>query len=153
IVGTEEEPAVAALLANPSAQIREETLDLIVERAPPRTSWHAPLVSRPVLPARAARRIASFIAEALLKKLHKRSDLDPETKAAVAEAVRKRIDDDADEVEEDDSESPEAVAKRMMAAGELDEDTIGFALTEGKRAFVLAALALRSKIKPEIVDK
>ncbi len=153
IVGTEEEPAVAALLANPSAQIREDTLDLIVERAPPRTSWHAPLVTRPVLPTRAARRIASFIAEALLKKLQKRSDLDPEAKAAVASEVRKRLDQDKDEDETDDSESPEAIAKRMMDAGELDEDTIAFALTEGKRSFVLAALALKSKIKPEIVDK
>jgi uncharacterized protein (DUF2336 family) len=153
IVGTEEEPAVAALLANPSAQIREDTLDLIVERAPPRTTWHAPLVARPVLPTRAARRIASFIAEALLKKLQKRGDLDPEAKAAVASEVRKRLNQDKDEDEADDSESPEAVAKRMMDAGELDEDTIAFALTEGKRSFVLAALALKSKIKPEIVDK
>jgi uncharacterized protein (DUF2336 family) len=153
IVGTEEEPAVAALLANPSAQIREDTLDLIVDRAPPRTTWHAPLVARPVLPTRAARRIASFIAEALLKKLQKRSDLDPEAKAAVASEVRKRLDQDKDEDETDESESPEAVAKRMLDAGELDEDTIAFALTEGKRSFVLAALALKSKIKPEIVDK
>lgn len=155
IVGTEEEPAVAALLANPSAQIREDTLDLIVERAPPRTAWHAPLVSRPVLPTRAARRIASFIAEALLKKLQKRTDLDPEAKAAVASEVRKRLDQDKDKDEDDveDGESPEAVAKRMMDAGELDEDTIGFALSEGKRSFVLAALSLKSKIKPEIVDK
>ncbi len=153
IVGTEEEPAVAALLANPSAQIREDTLDLIVERAPPRTSWHAPLAARPVLPTRAARRIAGFIAEALLKKLQKRTDLDPEAKAAVASEVRKRLDQDKDEDATDDSESPEAVAQRMMDAGELDEDTIAFALTEGKRSFVLAALALKSKIKPEIVDK
>jgi uncharacterized protein (DUF2336 family) len=153
IVGTEEEPAVAALLANPSAQIREDTLDLIVDRAPPRTSWHAPLVARPVLPTRAARRIASFIAEALLKKLQKRTDLDPEAKAAVASEVRKRLDQDKDEDETDDSESPEAAAKRMMDAGELDEDTIAFAMTEGKRSFVMAALALKSKIKPEIVDK
>lgn len=153
IVGTEEEPAVAALLANPSAQIREDTLDLIVERAPPRTSWHAPLVARPVLPTRAARRIASFIAEALLKKLQKRSDLDPEAKAAVASEVRKRLDAEKEDDEADDNESPEAIAKRMMDAGELDEDTISFALSEGKRGFVLAALALKSKIKPEIVDK
>jgi uncharacterized protein (DUF2336 family) len=155
IVGTEEEPAVAALLANPSAQIREDTLDLIVDRAPPRTSWHAPLVARPVLPTRAARRIASFIAEALLKKLQKRSDLDPEAKAAVASEVRKRLDadDSAEDDETEDGESPEAAALRMMEAGELDEDTISFALSEGKRSFVLAALSLKSKIKPEIVDK
>jgi uncharacterized protein (DUF2336 family) len=153
IVGTDEEPAVAALLANPSAQIREETLDLIVDRAPARPSWHAPLVARPVLPSRAARRIASFIAEALLKKLQKRTDLDPEAKAAVASEVRKRLDDEASKDEREDGDSPEAQAKKMFAAGELDEDTISFALSEGKRAFVLTSLALKSKIKPEIVDK
>jgi uncharacterized protein (DUF2336 family) len=153
IVGTDEEPAVAALLANPSAQIREETLDLIVDRAPPRTTWHGPLVARPVLPSRAARRIASFIAEALLKKLQKRTDLDPEAKAAVASEVRKRLDDEASKDEGEDGDSPEAQAKKMFDAGELDEDTISFALSEGKRGFVVASLALKSKIKPDIVDK
>jgi uncharacterized protein (DUF2336 family) len=61
IVAADDEPAVAALLANKSAQIREETLDLIVERAPNRAVWHEPLVRRPTLPARAAQRIASFV--------------------------------------------------------------------------------------------
>jgi uncharacterized protein (DUF2336 family) len=153
IVGTEEEPAVAALLGNPSAQIREETLDLIVERAPAHPSWHGPLVDRPKLPSRAARRIASFVAEALLKKLHKRKDLDADAKAAVSAEVRRRLDDDADDDADDDGESPEAMAKRMMDAGELDEDTIAFALSEGKAGFVMAALALKSGIKPEIVSK
>ena len=54
------------LLANPSAQVREETLDLIVQRAPGRPRWHAPLVERPTLPARLAAKIAAFVADALL---------------------------------------------------------------------------------------
>ena len=83
----------------------------------------------------------------------KRTDLDPEAKAAVASEVRKRLDDESEDDAADEGETPEAQAKRMMEAGELDEDTISFALSEGKRGFVMAALALKSKIKPEIVDK
>ena len=62
IVAVDDEAAIAALLANPSAQIREETLDLVVERAPARASWHPALVRRPLLPARLVKRVASFVA-------------------------------------------------------------------------------------------
>ncbi len=78
VAAAEDEAAVAVLLANPSAQIREETLDLIVDRASSRPRWHAPLAERANLPARLAARIAGFIADALLRRLHARRDLAPE---------------------------------------------------------------------------
>lgn len=39
--------AISDLLANPSVQIREETLDSLIEGAPTVTIWHKPLVNRP----------------------------------------------------------------------------------------------------------
>jgi len=87
--------SVVALLANPSAQIREETLDRIVESAPGQTTWHDPLVRRPSLPGRVVRRIAGFVAETLLRHLESRSDLDAGATKAVADAVRERLDGDA----------------------------------------------------------
>jgi uncharacterized protein (DUF2336 family) len=47
IAHTRDEEAVAELLANPSAQIREETLDWIVDTSRDVESWHLPLVKRP----------------------------------------------------------------------------------------------------------
>ncbi len=91
IVGAEDEIAVATLLANPTAQIREETLDQIVAAAPQHEKWHPPLVDRPAMPAKLARRIASFVADHLLRRLEQRQDLLPEARAAVAEVVRAKI--------------------------------------------------------------
>ena len=63
IAASDDTGAVAALLANSSAQIREETLDRIIDSAPGIKAWHEPLVRRPALSAKFARRIAGFVAE------------------------------------------------------------------------------------------
>jgi uncharacterized protein (DUF2336 family) len=47
--------AIQALLENQSAQIREATLDALIARAAEHIAWHAPLVRRPALGARAGR--------------------------------------------------------------------------------------------------
>lgn len=91
IVGAEDEIAVATLLANPTAQIREETLDQIIAAAPQHEKWHPPLVDRSALTAKLARRIASFVADHLMRRLEQRQDLDPDVRAAVAEVVRAKI--------------------------------------------------------------
>ncbi|MBI3453620.1 MAG: DUF2336 domain-containing protein [Rhodospirillales bacterium] len=153
IVATEDTAAVSALLANPSAQIREETLDLIADRAPGRVEWHAPLVDRPSLPSRIARRIAAFIAESLLRRLERRPDLDAETSAALAKEVRRRLDADEDESGGPAAESPAAKAQRLQAEGRLDEEVLSEALASGEVGFVKASLGLLSGLTGEIVDK
>ena len=91
IVATEDVPAVAVLLANSSAQIREETLDFIIDRANAVEAWHAPLVHRPQLPAAAATRLASFVAENLIEHLKKHPDLDSTTVSEIASEMRRRL--------------------------------------------------------------
>ena len=153
IVAADDEAAVAALLANPSAQIREETLDLIVERAPARTSWHPGLISRPVLPARLVKRIASFVAANLLRKLEQRSDLDPKTRAAVSAEVGRRLDEEPATEKKPAGETAAETVAKLKATGALDEDAVVAALGDGKRAFVKAALATLSGIGDAVVDK
>ncbi|MBF0334450.1 MAG: DUF2336 domain-containing protein, partial [Alphaproteobacteria bacterium] len=94
IAASEDTAAIAILLANRSAQIREETLDMLIDRAPGIKTWHAPMVQRPQLSPKAAARLAQFVAENLLEALNRRQDLPPETLAAVAATVRRRIDED-----------------------------------------------------------
>ena len=53
--------AVAALLVNPDAKIRKDTLDRIVAEAEEIESWHLPLALRADLSARAIRRIGGFV--------------------------------------------------------------------------------------------
>lgn len=91
VVAYDDPQAIAVLLANASAQIRENTLDRLIDRAPRHELWHEPLVRRPKLPARAAIRLAEFVAETLLEELKARSDLPPEAIAGVVEVVRRRL--------------------------------------------------------------
>jgi uncharacterized protein (DUF2336 family) len=147
LVDAGDESAIAALLANPSAQIREETLDRLVERAAAVPRWHAPLVRRPHLSPRAVRGLARIVAATLLNELASRADLDGETAATVAAAVRARLDRDlpdlgAGEAQDAPGAPAEARARRLYDAGTLDEAALLDALDRGDRAFAAAALAL-----------
>jgi len=137
IVASDDVPAVAALLANPSAQIREETLDQIIERAPKREAWHEPLVRRDDLGPRALRRVAGFVASSLLISLRQRGDLDEETAKAIGAAVHRRIEDESPP----DVTAPEARARQLHASGALDDALIAAEIRKKDHEFVTFALA------------
>ena len=165
IVGANDVDAVTALLANHSAQIREETLDRIVSRAVDIESWHAPLVRRPVLPRKAAVRIARFVADSLIDQLQERQDLSMDVLEEIRAVVQRRIDEGdlpapdakgkgkakaAPRPEEGPSESL-ARAHALHKKGQLDEEAVAGAAREGGRTFVIAALAVRSDLPQEVV--
>lgn len=151
IARTTDEAAIAALLANPSAQIREETLDYILDMAPSHEPWHAPLVRRPRLPARAAARLAQFVTETLLRELARREDLDPATAREIARTVQSRL---APAAPAPEAREPALDRVRRMAhAGELDETAVSSALAAGDRAFALHALAELSGLSLSVVER
>ena len=92
IVNSGDAEAVAELLGNESAQIREETLDRIMDQAPGQPGWHGPLVKRPRLHTDAARRIADIVSGPLLVELKKRADLDDGSMAAIDAVIQRRLD-------------------------------------------------------------
>ncbi|NNE83669.1 MAG: DUF2336 domain-containing protein [Alphaproteobacteria bacterium] len=94
IVHNGDAEAIAELLGNKSTQIREETLDRIVDQASGEPIWHKPLVHRPNLHAEAAMRIAEIVAAPLLANLRTRTDLDDDTLGAIKEVVLRRLDSD-----------------------------------------------------------
>lgn len=144
--------AVAALLANKSAQIREETLDRLVERAPPNESWHEPLVRRPKLSSRSALGIAGFVAHSLLEVLRRRKDLDPETAGAVAEKVAKRLKSEAGEKSKGkQEESAGDRVQRLHKEGKLTVEMITAAVDSGKRDFAIAGLAALAELRTQAV--
>ncbi len=163
VTATDDVEAIADLLANPSAQIREETLDNLIDRAPGIELWHAPLVARPKLPAAAATRLAHFVADNLLGVLQERADLDAETLESVKTVVRQRIGEDMPKVEaggregggtySPDAETPVAVAKRLYEAGKLWEKVIVHALNVNDHDFVLTALTVRAGLPEDVVQK
>jgi len=165
IARTDDIDAIAVLLANPSAQIREETLDMLLERAPDHEDWHGPMVRRPQLSARAATRLARFVAESLLLVLQERPDLDPETKAAVAAVVRRRVEEVGSDMADfhrgakvvvpqtEVGEGPMDVAAHLFKAGQLEEQAVMSAIASGDEDFVAAALATRANLPYALAQK
>ena len=162
IVGTDDVSAIADLLSNDSAQIRETTLDDLIERAPDVELWHAPLVGRPKLPNGAEIRLANFLADNLLGVLQERADLDADTLETVKAVVRQRIGGDGVNGTFDTEgsgqdflnlEIPIEMLNRLYQARKLDSNVIGKALNAGDYSFVLAALIVRAELDKAVVKR
>lgn len=145
-------PAVAALLANSTAQIRELTLEKIIDHGSRITEWHLPLVLRNDLSQRAIRRIAGFVSAVLLDRLSERDGLDKQTKSALAKRVRTRIDEPAED-EPDPTAQAQSDVAILHRQGRLDDFAIERAAESGKREFVIAALALLTRAPAETVRR
>ena len=152
IAATLDIPAVAALLANPSAQIREDTLDAIIENAEEIEDWHEPLALRPSLSIRAIRRIASFVGSSLLNIMIERNELPDQVGAEIRRKVRSRI-----EVEDiDEEESHPAPAKKydfakLRAEGKIDDKFMCDLIDQNRRPAVIEALSVLAGKKIETV--
>lgn len=160
IVGTDDVSAIADLLANDSAQIRESTLDELIENAPDVGLWHAPLAGRPKLPDGAAMRLAGFLADNLLGVLQERADLDEDALKAVKALVKKRLGEGVRVADHDQSgqdflnmEPPLDMVERLFDSRKLDGGVISKALNAGDHSFVLAAIIVRSGIDAIIVKR
>ena len=161
IVATADEYAVALLLANPSARIRETTLDRVVDEAKDVISWHAPLVSRPQISGYAAKRLAGFVAANLIRVLSIRSDLELDVLEEVKKAVTNRIQggesDLKDAIQLEDTETPLEVAmgkvQKLKDKGDLNEARVRKMVSGGKKEEVIAALAIMNEVPAVAVQK
>jgi uncharacterized protein (DUF2336 family) len=147
LVGTGQVDVITSLLRNQSAQIREETLDAIIDAAPQQSTWHEPLVGRRLLSGKAALRVAEFVAAALVQKLAARRDFDPATIDSLNHLVSSRLRREEGEKAEVDVFDPETLrlAQRqvanMAAAGKLTERSLLHVAGDTTAPLVAAALA------------
>ncbi len=153
IVASLEIPAIATLLANPEARIREETMDRIIDQAQEAQALHEPLVMRSDLSVRAVRRIADFVAASLVERLAQRSGLDEDTQAFLRARVRDRLSEQAlgkDSADEDQAahDARERVI-RTHQKGLLTPDFVGDLAAEGDRTAVTQALCLLAEVPAE----
>jgi uncharacterized protein (DUF2336 family) len=163
VAASGDDQAVAALLGNGQAQIREETLDRLIDQAPMHELWHMPLVKRPYLSGRAAIRLSRFVAEQLLVLLLARTDLDAATKAQVAAVVRQRVESQGAEMAPVQrggkapapapAETPRQRVERLISEGKLEEPTIIEALDAHDEEFVIHALANMADIPVDRVRR
>ena len=148
IVDANDVPSIATLLANQNAQIREETLDKIIDKAPEVPPWHEPLVGRPSLSQRAVQRIAGFVTSSLLTILQDRHEMDAETARVVAKNVKIRLQEPESVTV---TESAVARAQRLFEEGKIDDDLLVEAATQGQRELAVQALVLKSRLNAPMV--
>jgi uncharacterized protein (DUF2336 family) len=132
-------PAVAALLVNPDAKIREETLEQIVAEAEEIESWHLPLALRADLSARAIRRIAGFVGAAIIERLAARHDLAAATRTHLNRQLRMRLEEKVDAVEAA-AAAADSIA-RAKVEHRLNGDFVEDAALNGHRESLILALA------------
>ena len=139
IVSSLDISAVAALLANPQARIREQTLDRLVETAENIGALHEPLTLRTDLSERTIRRLAGFVGTALLESLTARHKLGDDTRLYLNRRLRARLQDG------EDRDSGAAQTALQVAAvaqdGLLNGDFVEAAAEAGNKEAVIAALA------------
>lgn len=153
IYATDDVEAIGVMLGNRSAQIREDTLNRIVDRADKVASWQGPLVTRPKLSRKAVLRLAEFVAENLLDSLKHRTDLDPETAEAVREEFSRRMEAAERSRARDEGGPPGARAKVLFDQGKLDDAAVREAAQSGDADFVKVALPLLSGVKLSVVTR
>jgi uncharacterized protein (DUF2336 family) len=143
-------PAVAALLVNPDAKIRKETLDRIVDQAEEISAWHMPLALRADLSARAIRRIAGLVGASILERLAARNDLSDATRIHLNRELRARL---AEPVPEAGTVSPADAVAAAKKDGHLDGAFVEQAAQAGQREIVVLALAQLANVTEQTVKK
>ena len=155
IAGSDDIAAITAMLENPSAAIREATLNSLIARAAPHTVWHAPLVQRPNLSAAAAEALSEFVAEQLVEELASRADLDGVTTADLRQRLRRRLNATVHlaAAADIDCDAAMASANLVFANGSLTEALVMQAARRGDATSLIALLAVAADVPFSLVDR
>jgi uncharacterized protein (DUF2336 family) len=145
VAATANDAAIHALLANPTAQIREATLDALILRAVDHLDWHEPLVRRPALPPRAARALAGIVATHLIEVLSQRNDLPQDLTEELRARLTARLEQQKSAPARDQTMADAMAAAQAMARdGALKEETVLAAARNGDTQSAAALLAVAS---------
>ncbi len=153
VVSSLDIPAVAALLANPDAAIRERTLDAIIEQAERISVWQNALAVRTDLSRRAIRRLASFVSAGLIEQLSARHPLDEETQAYLGRQMRLRMEEAVDEQSAAPANAAHDEVDAAAKDGKLNDSYVEAAAEDGKREIVILALARLAHMSDSIVRR
>lgn len=154
LVQTLDVPAVAALLVNPDAKIRKDTMDRIITQAEDISAWQMPLALRADLSARAIRRIAGLAGAGIIERLAARNDLSETTRAQLNRALRQRLAREENILEPaDPRQNPASTVEAAKIQGQLDDWFVEQAAMRGQREVVVYALATLAQLDTGVVRK
>jgi hypothetical protein len=141
---------VAALLVNPDAKIRKDTMDRILEQAEEINAWHVPLALRADLSARAIRRIGSLVGASILERLAARNDLSDATRIHLNRELRARL---AETPQDAGMVSPAELVADAKKEGRLDGAFVEQAAQAGQRDVVTLSLAQLAHVDEQTVKR
>jgi uncharacterized protein (DUF2336 family) len=144
-------PAIAALLTNKSAQIREDTLDQIIEQAQNVEDLHRPLALRPQLSIRAMKRVAGFVASALVHAMVDQAGLEEDQAEDLLDRVRDRLADE--KVGEDEQEKLAKTALDYFERGMLNDAFVHEQIEANHRELLIQCLAVMGDLPADTVRK
>jgi uncharacterized protein (DUF2336 family) len=172
--------AVATVVANPRASLAPAALEGLVDRAQGTPELQPPLVERKDMAGGLLVKMAKFVTGSLLKKLCSRDDIDAKTAADMNSAIENRADrpdlrakagpqkalpkqpSPSDKAERGGptprarpkrAETAEGRARRLFEEGSLTDEAVALALDNWENSFVTEALALRSGLSNELVQR
>lgn len=140
-----------ALIENEGADIPDDTLARIVERAHETPEWHKPLCLRKHLPATLMREIVRFIDVSLHKFILERTDFDANTRDAIEDTVTRRMRFLVDE--RGNRIAPKDKLMALHKAGRLDDAIMSDALALREYDFIQMGLALKSGLPLDTVRR
>ncbi len=144
-------PAITTLLTNKNAQIRETTLDAIIDQAEKIEELHPPIVSCANLSIRAIKRIAGFVASSLVDQMISSYNLDKDIAQDLLGRVRQRIKEDHGTAENSDDLSQQA--KNLHEKGLLDDSFIENVIKNRQRELLFHCLAELSNMPIASIKK
>ncbi len=153
IAATGNADAITVLLNNKSAAIREATLDTLIAKAAEVTAWHAPLVHRPRLSARAARALSDIVTTQLLDTLANRADLDPSVSRELRVRLASRLNPNEPARPEPNIEQAMNEVKILYAEGRLTETALLDAIQRGEARLATAMIAVATDLPATVVDR
>lgn len=149
VAATLDVSAVAQLLANAKAEIRDETLNKVIAQAAGIEAWHRPLVMRTDLSVRAMRRIATFVSRSLIDELGSKHGLDEDTSLWLKARAQAAI--ESEETGEGKPLTVEAI-QTAFEQGRLGDEIVTGAATLSHRQPVVSALSLLAGVPVHMVE-
>lgn len=152
LVDTGNVAAIGQLLCNTRAQIREETIDRLIDRAPSEPSWQEALVERQGLSRHATLRLATVIADHLLDRLAQRHAVNPDLARELRDVVQRRLEDGMMTPFAQSDDGLDQLGGRMghvqaqHQAGQLDDASLLAAIASQDRGFVMCAVATLTEL-------
>lgn len=139
------------LLENKGAEVNQELLYKIIERAKEFPEWHEPLVVNHRLSEDMVKELARYVDVRVRKILHERGEYDLMTTEVVTDATRRRI--NLEERNKSSSEEMMQQVKNFYKHGELTEELISDQLALRNNDFLTASLACLNGTNQETINK